>query len=95
MVISQPRTMCCGHQLHASLRHSARRQGLLLVADLVYDDDLWHVVLDCLDHDQVLRAPGGSGGHLDSAGGADARVRDVTVAADLVAARNQAYRLTS
>ncbi len=69
-------------ELHAALGDGAGGDGLQLRADLVDDDDLGHVVLDGLDHDRVLTV-----GRLDlhAPGAADAGVRDVAVAGDLVA----------
>ncbi len=70
-----------GDELHSALGDRARGYGLELGADLVDDDDLGHVVLDCLDHHRVLqhRRP-----HLHAACAADSRMRNVAVAADLV-----------
>ena len=69
-------------QLHAALGDGAGGGGLQLGADLVDDDHLGHVVLHRLDHHRVLL---GRGAAPASAARADARVRDVAVAGDLVA----------
>ena len=68
-------------ELHAALGDRARRGRLELGADLVDDDDLGHVVLDRLDHHRVLLV---GRAHLHAPRAADARVRDVAVAGDLV-----------
>ena len=68
-------------QLHASFCDGPRRDGLQLRAHLVYDDDLRHVVLHCLDHDCVLA---GRRGHLHPPCLADGGMGDVAVSRDLV-----------
>ncbi|MNS39074.1 hypothetical protein D3C72_713430 [compost metagenome] len=68
-------------ELDPALGDGPGREGLLLGADLVDDDDFRHVVLDRLDHHAFLRL---GGGHLHAAGPADGGVRDVAVAGDLV-----------
>ncbi len=68
-------------QLHAALGDRARRLRLELGADLVDDDDLGHVVLDRLDHHLVLQARRPD---LHPPGLSDRRMRDVSVAGDLV-----------
>ena len=69
-------------QLHAALGDGAGRGRLQLGPDLVDDDHLGHVVLDRLDHHRVLL---GRDADLHPPRVADARVRDVAVAGDLVA----------
>ena len=64
--------------------------GLQLGPDLVDDDDFGHVVLDRLDHHRVLL---GRGADLHPARVADARVRDVAVAGDLVRVSTMTTRL--
>src|SRR6266567_3648157 len=58
-----------------------RRRALELRADLVDDDDLGHVVLDCLDHHRVLQH---RRAHLHATRAADSGMRNVAVTADLV-----------
>ena len=79
-------------QLHAALGDGARRHRLQLGADLVDDDDLRHVVLDRLDHHRVLLR---RGAHLHAPRAADAGVRDVAVAADLVAGVDDDHALAA
>jgi hypothetical protein len=67
---------------HAALGDRAARRGFLLRADLVHDDYFRRVVLHRLDHHPVLLR---GVGHLHTAGAADGGVRDVAVAANLVA----------
>src|ERR1035437_307346 len=69
-------------QLDAALGDGPGGLSLQLGPDLIDDDDLGHVVLDCLDHDLVLDRR-----RLDlhPARSTDRRVRDVAVAGDLVA----------
>ena len=69
------------HELHAPLGDRARGLGFEFGADLVDDDYLGHVVFHRFDHHGVLL---GGRGHLHPARPADARVRDVAVAGDLV-----------
>ena len=68
-------------ELHPTFGDGARGRGLLLGADLVDDDDLGHMVLDRLDHDRVLERRSLD---LHPARAADAGVRDVAVAGDLI-----------
>jgi hypothetical protein len=68
-------------ELDATLGDGAGRGGFQLRADLVDDDDLWHVVLDGFDHHLVLHR---GRAHLHPAGLADGRMGDVAVAGDLV-----------
>ena len=70
-----------GDELHAALGDGARRQRLRLGADLVDDHDLGHVVLDGFDHDGMLPL---RRRHLHAPGAADAGVRNVAVAGDLI-----------
>ena len=68
-------------ELHASLGDGARGGRFLLRTDLVDDDDLWHMVLDRLDHHRVLQRRCGD---LHPARAADPGMRDIAVAGDLV-----------
>ncbi len=68
-------------QLHPALGDRACCRGLKLAADLVDDDDLWHVVFHGLDHHFVLLS---RLGHLHAPCAANGRMRDIAVAADLV-----------
>ena len=68
-------------QLDAAFRDRPRRRRFFFAADLVDDNDLWHVILDRFDHDAVLRA---SVRHLHATRATDARMRHVAVARDLV-----------
>ena len=68
-------------ELDAALGDRARGRRLELRPDLVDDDDLGHVVLDRLDHHRVLER---RRAHLHPPRAADARMRDVAVAGDLV-----------
>src|SRR5439155_6027588 len=64
-------------QLDAALGDRAGGLGLELRSDLVDDDDLGHVVLDCLDHHLVLhRGPP----NMHPAGLADGRMGNVAIA---------------
>ena len=69
------------HQLHAALRNRARCVCVRLRANLVDDDDLRHVVLHRLDHHRMLQR---RRAHLHSARPADARMRNIAVARNLV-----------
>ena len=68
-------------ELHAPLGDRSRGGRFELGADLVDDDDLWHVVLDRFDHHRVLEH---RCSHLHAARAPDAGVRDVAVTADLI-----------
>ena len=68
-------------ELDAALGDRSRRGSLELSPDLVDDDDLGHVVLDGLDHHGVLL---GRSADLHPPRLADAGMRDVAVAGDLV-----------
>ena len=70
-----------GDELDAAFGDGTRGAGLELGADLVDDDDLRHVVLDRLDHHRVLKQ---RRLHLHAPRAADARMRNVAVATDLV-----------
>ena len=69
------------HELHPAFGDRARGGGLRLRPHLVDDDDLRHMVLHGLDHHGVLL---GGRRHLHAARPADAGVRHVAVAGDLV-----------
>ncbi len=68
-------------QRHAALGDRARRFGLGLGADFIDDDDLRHVVFNRFDHHRMLQCRVGD---LHAACRADARMRDVAVARNLV-----------
>ena len=68
-------------QLHAALGDCSCGRGFELGADLIDHDDLGHVVLDRFDHHRVLQH---RRLHLHAPRTADARVWNVTVAANLV-----------
>ena len=70
-----------GNELDAPLGDGACCVGVGLSADLVDDDDLGHVVLDCLYHHGVLE---GRGADLHAARPADAGMWDVAVSGYLV-----------
>ena len=53
-VFGEEQKLAQAGELHAALGDRARGRRFLLRPDLVDDDDLGHVVLDCLDHDGVL-----------------------------------------
>ena len=68
-------------QLHAALGDRARREGFGFGADLVDDDHLRHVVLDCLDHHVMLQM---GIGDRHPARVADSGMRNVAVTGDFV-----------
>ena len=68
-------------ELYAALSDGARGRRFELGADLVDYDHFRHVVLHRLDHDGVLQC---RRWHLHAAGLTDRRMRDVTIASDLV-----------
>jgi hypothetical protein len=74
-------TVRCGDQLDAPFSDGPCGGGLEVGADLIDDDDLRHVVLNRFDHHPVLQFRRGD---LHPARGADARVRNIAVARDLV-----------
>src|SRR5579862_3559377 len=70
------------NQLDPALRDGARSEGLLLRANLIDNDHFRHMILDRLDHYMVLQF---GFRHLHPAGPADCRMRNISVARNLVA----------
>ena len=74
-------SMCGGNQLHTPLCNRARRLRFGFGADFVDNDHLGGVILHGFDHHGVLEV---RARHLHAAARADARMRNVAIAGDLI-----------
>jgi hypothetical protein len=83
-------SMCGADQLHASLRNRSCRDRLRLRADLVNHDHFGHVILNRLNHHQVLSL---WSAHLHSPRLADCWMWNVTISRDLVRCVNDHHAL--
>src|SRR5436853_1392935 len=69
------------NELHSALCNGSGSERFLFRTDLIYDDDLGHVILDGFDHHGMLKLRLGD---LHATGATDCRMRYISITRDFV-----------